>query len=345
MRFFRVIAAVSAIVTSSVAAEVTLTDAQQQFRTEVNTRLAELDKKGASVFDGPDGWLFLASELRFLAKAEFWGEAARGGSRGKPADPLPAILDFHRQLKERGIELVLVPVPPKAAIYPEKFSAAAGVTIAAAPYLRAFYEQLRAGGVDVLDLTPVFIANREHERGDVFCQTDSHWSGVGTMLAAQAIAERVKTKLPAAAPRREYVTEWKETAISGDLVALLGRDVAKPTPERIALRLIAEKGSGAAVKPDPNSPVLVMGDSHTLVFSEFLAQRAGLIDQLAAEIGFAPDLIGTRGSGATAVRVSLFRKARSDAGYLAKKKVVVWCFAAREFTETDQGWVPQPVAK
>lgn len=345
MRFFRVLAAVSAIVTSSLRAEVTLTDSQQQFRAEVDTRLAELDKKGASVFSGPDGWLFLASELRFLAKAEFWGDAARASSRSKPADPLPAILDFHRQLKERGIELVLVPVPPKAAIYPEKFSAAAGVTITAAPYLRAFYDQLRAGGVDVLDLTPVFIANREHERGAVFCQTDTHWSGVGTMLAAQAIAERVKAKLPTAPPRREYASEWKDAAISGDLAALLGPGVAKPSQETIALRLIAEKGSAAAVKPDPNSPVLVMGDSHTLVFSEFLAQRAGLADQLAAELGFAPDLIGTRGSGATAVRVSLFRKTRSDPGYLAKKKVVVWCFAAREFTESDQGWVPQPIAK
>ena len=345
MRFFRVLAAVSAIATSSLAAELTLTDAQQQFRTEVNTRLAELEKKNASVFAGPDGWLFLASELRFLAKAEFWGEAARSASRSKPADPLPAILDFHRQLRERGIELVLVPVPPKAAIYPEKFSAAAGVTIAAAPYMRAFYEELRAGGVDVLDLTPVFIANREHERGAVFCKTDSHWSGVGTMLAAQAIAERVKAKLPAGAPRREYVTQWQQAAIAGDLAALLAPGAAKPPPETIALRTVAEKGSATAVKADPNSPVLVMGDSHTLVFNEFLAQRAGLIDQLAAEIGFAPDLIGTRGSGATAVRVSLFRKARSDAGYLAKKKVVVWCFAAREFTETDQGWVPQPIAK
>jgi alginate O-acetyltransferase complex protein AlgJ len=164
------------------------------------------------------------------------------------------------------------------------------------------------------------------------------------MLAAQAIAERVKAKLPPAA-RRDYTTEWKDTPITGDLVALLGRDAAKPSAESIALRLVSEKGTGAAVKPDPNSPVLVMGDSHTLVFSEFLAQRAGLVDQLAAELGFAPDLIGTRGSGATAVRISLYRKARADAGYLAKKKVVVWCFAAREFTETDQGWVPQPIAK
>ena len=345
MRTLQALAALLIVAASCFAAEVTLSDAQQRFRTEVNARVAELEKKKASVFVGQNGWLFLASELRFLAKAEFWGAAAAGASRSKPADPLPAILDFHRQLKERGIELVLVPVPPKAAIYPEKFSAAAGVTIAAAPYLRAFYEELRAGGVDVLDLTPVFVANREHQQGPVFCETDSHWSGVGCMLAAQAIAERVKAKLPPAQPLRQYATEWKDVTITGDLAGLLPPDVAKPTPETVALRTVAEKGSGVGVKADPNSPVLVMGDSHTLVFNEFLAERAGLIDQLAAELGAPPDLIGTRGSGATAVRISLYRKAKADAGYLAKKKVVVWCFAAREFTESDQGWVPQPIAK
>jgi alginate O-acetyltransferase complex protein AlgJ len=344
MRFSGFGAVLFLVVLSAAATELALTDAQQQFRAEVSARIAELEKKNASVFAGPDGWLFLASELRFLAAAKFWSEGVKNANRGKPADPLPAILDFHRQLKERGIELVLMPVPPKAAIYPDKFSAAAAVTIASAPYLRAFYDELRANGIGVLDLTPVFIANREHARGPVFCKTDSHWSGVGCMLAAQAVAEQIKAKLPQQA-RREYANDWKDVAITGDLAALLPADATKPAPEKIALRMIAEKAGGGAVKADPNSPLLVMGDSHTLVFNEFLAQRAGLIDQLAAELGFAPDLIGTRGSGATAVRISLYRKARSDAGYLAKKKVIVWCFAAREFTESDQGWVPQPVAK
>ena len=345
MRPSRILAALGFVAASCFAAEVTLTDSQQKFRAEVEARVAELEKKNSSVFLGPGGWLFLASELRFLARGVFWGEAAQSSGRGKPADPLPAIFDFHRQLKERGIELVLVPVPPKAAIYPEKFSAAAGVTIAPAPYLRAFYEELRAGGVDVLDVTSEFMANREHAKGAVFCETDSHWSGVGCMVAAQAIAERVKAKLPGAPPVRELVTEWKDIAITGDLVGLLPADVPKPAPEKLTLRTVSEKASGNALKPDPNSPVLVMGDSHTLVFNEFLAERAGLVDQLAAELRFAPDLIGTRGSGATAVRVSLYRKTRTDPGYLAKKKVIVWCFAAREFTESDQGWVQQPVAK
>jgi alginate O-acetyltransferase complex protein AlgJ len=87
----------------------------------------------------------------------------------------------------------------------------------------------------------------------------------------------------------------------------------------------------------------LLGDSHTLVYHEFHAESSGLLDQIAAEIGFAPDLIGTRGSGATAVRTDLYRRARRDPAYLAKKKVIVWCFAAREFSEAD-GWSQLPVS-
>ena len=110
---------------------------------------------------------------------------------------------------------------------------------------------------------------------------------------------------------------------------------------------MSEKGTGAAVQDDPNSPLLLLGDSHTLIYHDrdFLAVRAGLVDQLALQLGFAPDLIGTSGSGATPVRINLYRRSVKDAGYLAKKKVIVWCFAAREFTEATEGWAKVPVAK
>ncbi len=262
------------------------------------------------------------------------------------SDPLPAIVDFHRQLKERGIELLLLPVPPKAAIYPDKLGLA-NVTgpAASAPYLEEFYNQLRAHQIEVLDLSETFAQPPETERGAVYCKTDSHWSGTGVVFAAAAIAARVRSEVPAPMGLRDYAALWKDQTIDGDLRGLLPRDVSRPPVENIAVRVISEKTNNAAVQPDANSPLLVMGDSHTLVFHEFLAQRAGLIDQLAYEVGYAPDLIGTRGSGATAVRVSLYRRAKSDPNYLAKKKMVVWCFAAREFTETDQGWPVQPIAK
>lgn len=331
------------------AAGVELTPAQQDFRREIGQRAQAAEKANIGALGGVENWLFLTSELRFLVQGQFWGEAAAKVNRShKPdtADPIPAIVDFQHQLQARGIELLLAPVPPKAAIYPDKIAPAISIPPAeTTPYLRAFVEELRGRGVNVVDLSEPFLQNRESNQGPVFCKTDSHWSGFACVLAAQAIAARMPQPLAPETPRRAFDATWKETAISGDLNALIGTGGQKTGPENIHVRVVAEKGTGAGVQPDPNSPVLVMGDSHTLVYHEFLAERAGLIDQLANELGFAPDLIGTRGSGATAVRVSLYRKTNTDPGYLAKKKVVVWCFAAREFSEADQGWVVQPIAK
>lgn len=41
-----------------------------------------------------------------------------------------------------------------------------------------------------------------------------------------------------------------------------------------------------------------------------------------------------------------YRKAAKDATWINGKKVVVWCFSAREFTEeSTSGWVVVPVTK
>lgn len=348
MRFFCTVLLVIALA-GSAAGQTAFSEAQQKFTSELAANFQALETKKAAAGPGEEGWLFFAGELRLLSLGRFWGEEAGRVSRARNpelANPLPAILDFQHQLKARGIHLVVVPVPPKAAIYPEK--TVPGFDLASsdpAPVLRQFYGELRAAGVDVLDLSPVLIQNRGHSRGPVFCKTDSHWSGIGCVLAAQAIAEHARGKLAAPAARKEYVSDWNEVQINGDLAGLLARDARKPGPEKISVQSVSEKGTGAVVEPDPNSPVLLLGDSHTLVYHDFLAERAGLLDQLALELGFAPDLIGTRGSGATPVRITLYRRSLRDPGYLAKKKVVVWCFAAREFTEATEGWAKAPVAK
>ena len=60
------------------------------------------------------------------------------------------------------------PVPPKSVIFPEKVSAAVAVPIPVPrldPALERLYDRLRAGGVDVLDLTDHFIRERFHAEG------------------------------------------------------------------------------------------------------------------------------------------------------------------------------------
>jgi alginate O-acetyltransferase complex protein AlgJ len=52
------------------------------------------------------------------------------------------------------------------------------------------------------------------------------------------------------------------------------------------------------------------------------------------------DVVAVMGSGSTAARRSLARRKDNLAG----KKVVVWCFSTREFTQ-GQGWAKVQVVK
>jgi hypothetical protein len=322
-----------------------LTDAQQKFRAAIAEKFKAAEKSNAHVIKGVENWLFVPAELRFLSAGRFWGaEAVKISRSTKPeeADPIPAILDFRDQLKQRGIELLLAPVPPKAAIYPEKVVPEVPLNRNdSAPYLKRFCDELRGKGVEIVDLTELLARRRDAERGPVFCKTDTHWSGNGCVLAAQAMAAKIRI---GSQPRHDYIANWKQIEFTGDLTSLLADDAARSAPEKTFVRVINDKSSGGFVQPDKESPLLVLGDSYTLVYHDFLAQGAGLIDQLAAELGFAPDLIGTRGSGASVVRASLYRRSLKDPQYLAKKKMIIWCFAAREFTEAE-AWTRLPISK
>jgi hypothetical protein len=196
----------------------------QQFRSALATKVQLLEKENTAASAGVDGWLFLTSELRFLSIARFWGEDAvkvSDSPKTEWADPLPAIVDFNDQLKRRGIQLLLVPIPSKAEIYPEKISP--GVDISGgdpAPSLQLFYDELRAKGVDVLVLAPRFLEYRAKEQDALFCKSDTHWTGLGCVLAAQAIAE-TRTKLTEPPSKNDYASNWVNVSIQGDLNGLV----------------------------------------------------------------------------------------------------------------------------
>lgn len=304
----------------------------------------------AMTVTGGEGWLFLANELRHAGAGPFWGpEAAKASRAAKPgeADPLPAILDFKRQLDALGIGLILVPVPPKAAVYPDKAMALPGwappVRVDAA--LVAWYDLLRGKGIEVLDLTEVFLEARGTGRAP-YCRQDSHWSGAGCELAARQLAGLIRSQpWYGGVPRQEYRTQQSMVTLSGDLWGSIAED-ARPEREEVSLRAVSGT-DGRPVPPDRASPVVLMGDSHNLVFhsgGDMHAAGAGLPDQLAFELGFAVDLVAVRGSGATPARVNLYRNGRAHPSYLAGKKLVIWCFTAREFTES-QGWRLVPVSR
>jgi alginate O-acetyltransferase complex protein AlgJ len=282
-----------------------------------------------SVITGREGWLFFVPELRHLAAGRYWGETAAG-------DPVPAILDFKTQLASVGIELLFVPVPAKAAIYPQFLT---GVE----PADRDFLAHLRAQGVDVLDLAVPFLAQAE-KGAPLYCRQDSHWSPRGIEVAARAIAEKIAGRpWLAAIPKLELRTRVETIEIEGDL----WRELPEPRPpkERLELTVVGQQTAAgfAPLAPDRASPVLLLGDSHTLVFhagADLHSTGAGLADQLARELGFALDVVGVRGSGATPARINLMRRP----GGLEGKRLVVWVLSVREGTQ-GQGWKKVPVVR
>lgn len=311
--------------------------------------LVEGTSEDVMTVKGVENWLFLRNELRHLAAGKFWGDSAAQVSRASKEDrkdPLPAILDFRDQLDKLGIELILLPVPPKAVIYPDKLpvdmfsKAPAGQRLDV--FHQEFYKLLGEKGVKAVDLFPVL---SEKTGGQTYCKSDTHWSGYGCVKVAQVVAEEIKKmSWYSAVQKVKFEAEEKDLEIQGDL----GRDLPQGDPakqEKLKLRFISLNGKVPVA--DPHSPVLVMADSHGLVFSagsDMHATGAGFVEQLAYELGFVTSVIAVRGSGATPTRISLYRDGKDDPEFLNTKKVIVWLFTAREFTETV-GWANVPVRK
>ena len=326
-----------------------------QFRAD----MATLGQTEDPVVSGGDGWLFLPAELRHIGVGVFWGERAAEVSKAtRPewADPLPVIVDFSNQLKALGIELIVVPVPPKAVIHPVRISPTYSDELAAGyettPRLdlvhRQFYDKLRAEGVEVADMTDAFLVTPRATGQPLYCRTDTHWSAPAMSLTAVDLGERIKQRAWFGQLRPEpFASDTREVTINGDLRQLAGD--ASIEKETLALTFVGRRTGGQLqpLEPDEDSPVLLLGDSHLLVFhagGDMHARGAGLADHLALLTGIVPDVIAVRGSGATPARINLVRKAYRDPAWLKNKKVVIWVFTAREFTETT-GWRPLPLTR
>ncbi len=261
--------------------------------------------------------------------------------------PLLTLVDFRRQLDQVGVDLLVVIIPPAAAVYPELFGDSAPLAAGETPplldrHLRAFYAALEAAGVEVLDLLPAFLERRfdgplDGDRRELLYRwQDTHWTAHGAAVAGAAIAERVErypwfSEVAAGmgeARWQEY-TAWEEQ--HGSVVRHLLRQgrLAAGTPKervrRVRVRIEGERWSFE----DRASPVLLLGDSFSL-------PQYGLPDQLLKHLGFRVDPVTVGGGlGAGALKALRFRGDR-----LAGKRLVIWEITAYALAED---WRPVDV--
>lgn len=298
------------------------------------------------VLEAPEGWLFLMSELRSLTAGRIRDFAGRHDPGTGQAvadivrDPLPAIVQFHRLLQQQGVTLLLVPIPAKAAVH------AADLPVAAARSgqrvdvrVVELLQELAERGVWVLDLVPEL--QRAGDPGNWYCRTDTHLNGDGIGRLAEVVAAELVTRgLCGKREAAPLTVESREVELTGDLARML--DSETDQRERVRLDFVTDSATGlappgaAAAATFPEAPVLLLGDSHVLVYdaADLHAVGAGLPQQLARHLGAGIETLGVRGSGGTGARLRLLQMPDR----LSSLRVVVWCFAARELTESAEGW-------
>jgi len=327
---------------------------REEFRVAVSALSDQRVPGSKIVVQGRDGWFIHTGEVKYLKASSFIGENAPQANPWAPpehADPVPVIVDFHQQLQERGIDLYVVPVPVRSTIYPES-------VLGTEPFseretipnlhtsLAELSSSLRESGVRVVDMTPTFLSQREHpEHGPVFCPSDTHWTPYGITLASKTLVAEIKEKPWFEAVRKlryhqQWITEPHNGVLYDEYEKASGTALE---PDQVPMRRIMRETKNGPRNfgfHHPESPVVLIGDSNSTRWSKF---KSGLPHSLAFELGFPVDVLSAAGGGANETRLNLVRKMQAEPDYLEGKRVVIWCFSARAFTNTRKGWLPMPL--
>ncbi len=364
---------------------------QQRLGPEAQRLLfATLSDTGAKGMLGRDDWLFYRPDVRYLVEpnraepedssTKWLRRTARLSQR---EGVTKAILAFRDQLKERGIALLVVPVPGKPSIYPDRLTRreSANPRRFRSPTVDLI-QSLREQGVETIDLFSLFQNFRSTNQtpsADLYLARDTHWTPLGARLAAEAVASRVREL--GFAPTNHIAFETHAVPVSrwGDILEMMQipglRDSFAPEPitcEQVTdpvLGPLLPSGSerpGACRYPGAKTTVLVLGDSFTRVYqyaepqslgglpaggSPAPAPESGAKRLLPGSAGFVSHLALALRAPVDAIysdggaSTDVRRKLSTNPEILEDKQVVIWEFVERDIALGQQGWeeVPLPV--
>jgi alginate O-acetyltransferase complex protein AlgJ len=296
------------------------------------------------VYPGERGWIFYRPDVEHVTGRGFLEprelrrriESVPEWTSPPEPDPRKAVVEFKGDLADRGIALIVMPVPLKPSVHPEKLSRrhdeSSGVL--QNPSFTAFIEDLRRAGVVVFDPAPVLA--RERAVGPQYLATDTHWRPEAVEAAADELARMLAAvPLPNAAAAPGYRIERVEVQNIGDTARMLDLpEGASLFPaETVWLRRVLNP-DGAPWRSVRDADILLLGDSFSNIYSlESMGwgTSAGLAEQLSYTLGRSVDRLVQNDEGAFATRDMLQR----DPGRLSGKRVVIYQFAARELSFGD----------
>ncbi len=308
-----------------------------RYRRRLSASLAKRPKS-LKALAGRDGFLFFRNSMNYVVGGDLQKQPA-----GK--NPFPAIVDFKNYLMQLGVDFLLVPIPAKVEVFPDKVLPGKfdlGALPVLNPYGRKLLSELGRAGVEVVDLLPAFLAARAaRKKGEelLYQPQDTHWTDRGLRLAARMVAERIQ-KYPWYAEFSKKTVAYKQEKVNfkrqGDLVSRLAeREKVRYKPDTLVGHRVVDP-AGKPYDDDPQSPIVVLGDSFTGVFERTYCRNAGVSAHIARLIKYPVDLVMSYGGGPN-VRRKLLRRGEQA---LLRKRLVIWMFAARDLYDYWEDWEP-----
>ena len=304
------------------------------------------------VYCGRSRWLFFRPAVDHLTGRGFLDEhqlaqrAAAGNEWQEPPqpDPLPAILEFRDQLAEHGIELLIVPVPVKASIHPGLLSRRYVATDKAVhnPSHDDFHARLEAEGVRVFDPTPLLMDAAVSTGEPLYLTTDTHWTPQAVDLVAKELATVVRKMVDLSKENRIRYTSQKAAAGKvGDLAEML--ELPTLFPAQNVDTAVVEKPNGKPWRAARSAEVLLLGDSFANIYHDEKlgwGATAGLAQRISYHLRRPVDTMIRNDDGAFATRLLLSQETEEGSTRLAKTRVLIWEFTARELSVGDWRSIP-----
>lgn len=206
---------------------------------------------------GGDGWLY-----------PIWDEVRRF-DMGRFKQVTTLINTAVGVMKKAGIEVVLSITPSKSRVYREFLPKDFQFTPETDKRYAMALDALRKPGTLVPDQATAFLdARKANPQGQYFFKTDTHWTPLGSELAAKLISAEVnaKLKLPRAPkPGIKLGDPMQMVQARNDLSDQLPAAIkAKYTKEFYTIRKeLTAADAGAALTEDDSADTIVVGNSYT----------------------------------------------------------------------------------
>jgi hypothetical protein len=194
----------------------------------------------------------------------------------------------HRWLHERGIDLIVVPMPPMTAVYVEAFLTPCPPDGVIAPQMRRAVLDLLNEDVEVVDAWRLFRSLRDVAPDYLYTATGARRAPRGVRIIAKEIADRVERyafgtraryALPIVQPFPANAPATEEADGGGDsewaALSPAQRDRARRAEPAVATEV---KMQGGGPPPDdPTSPVIVIGGRDDPQIREQLVAELNLL--------------------------------------------------------------------